>query len=136
MSAADKRLKAKPKKAENQKRVCQKFMTHPLFYFIKVFLHRFVFIGLRGVIGTFLLFGLLTDFRRYLAAGQRLAPKRSCYCFVTQISQMTQIFLRGSFMSHRFHRFSQIFYGISGESLCPISGGICINRTGRIRENP
>lgn len=40
---AEKRLKAKPKKAENQKRVCQKFMTHPLFlfhqsfFFIKVF---------------------------------------------------------------------------------------------------
>ena len=43
--------------------------------------------------------------------------------FVTQISQMTQIFLRGRFLSHRFHRYTQIFYGISVESLCPISGG-------------
>ena len=56
--------------------------------------------------------------------------------FVTQISQMTQIFLRWRVLSHRFHRFTQIFYGISGESLCPVSGGICNDRTGRICENP
>ena len=56
--------------------------------------------------------------------------------FVTQISQMTQIFLRGRILSHRFHRYTQIFYGISGESLCPVSGGICNDRTGRICENP
>ena len=40
-------------------------------------------------------------------------------CFVPQISQI----------------FTD-FYGISGESLSPISGGICNDRTGRIRENP
>ena len=28
---------------------------------------------------------------------------------VTQISQMTQIFLRGRVLSHRFHRYTQIF---------------------------
>ena len=67
MSAADKRLKAKPKKAENQsrkrlktkptkaekqKRVCQKFMTHPLFFYF---------------------------FKDLLMC---------CYCFVPQISQI------------------------------------------------
>ena len=31
------------------------------------------------------------------------------FFFVTQISQMTQIFLRGMVLSHRFHRFTQIF---------------------------
>ena len=56
--------------------------------------------------------------------------------FVTQISQITQIFLRGRVLSHRFHRLSQILYEISGESLFPLSGGICNDRTGRIRENP
>ena len=57
-----------------------------------------------------LLIGLLTDLRRYLAAGQWLAPDMCCCCFlVTQISQMTQIFLRGIILSHRFHRFTQIF---------------------------
>ncbi len=55
---------------------------------------------------------------------------------VTQISQMTQIFLRGRVWSHRFHRYTQIFYGISGESFCPISGGICNDQTGRICEIP
>ena len=30
--------------------------------------------------------------------------------FVTQISQMTQIFLRGRVLSHRFHRYTQIFF--------------------------
>ena len=86
---------------------------------------------------AFLLIGLLTDFRGYLASGQWLAPDIcSCCFFVTQISQMTQIFLRGRVLSHRFHRYTQIFYGISGESLYPISGGICNDRTGRIRENP
>ena len=55
---------------------------------------------------------------------------------VTQISQMTQIFLRGKVLSHRFHRYTQIFYGISGESLCPIPGGICNDRTGRLCEIP
>ena len=42
--------------------------------------------------------------------------------FVTQISLMTQIFLRGRVLSHRFHRYTQIFYGISGESLCQSQG--------------
>ena len=56
--------------------------------------------------------------------------------FVTQISQITQIFLRGRVLSHRFHRLSQIFYGTSDKSLCPIPGGICNDRTGRICENP
>ena len=44
---------------------------------------------------------------------------------------MTQIFLRGDYF---FPQISQIFYGISGESLCPGSGGICNDRTGRICE--
>ena len=84
-----------------------------------------------------LLIGLLTDLRGYLAVGQWLAPDMCSYCFlVTQISQMTQIFIRGRVWSHRFHRFTQIFYGISGESLCPIPGGICNDRTGRLREIP
>ena len=47
-----------------------------------------------------------------------------------------RFFFVGIILSHRFHRFTQIFYGISGESLCPVSGGICNDRTGRICENP
>ena len=55
-----------------------------------------------------LLIGLLTDFRGYLAAGQWLAPEMSSYFFVTQISQMTQIFLIDYFSPTDFtdlHRF-------------------------------
>ena len=82
----------------------------------------------------------LSDYSRIFAEFWPLANgSRPIYApvfFVTQISLMTQIFLRGRVLSHRFHRFTQIFYGISGESLCPTSGGICNDRTGRICENP
>ena len=101
-------------------------------FFIMIFLHRISRMNRKA----FLLIGLLTDFRGILAAGQWLAPYICSCFFVTQISLMTQIFLRGRVLSHRFHRFTQIFYGISGESLCPTSGGICNDRTGRICENP
>ena len=56
---------------------------------------------------AFLLIGLLTEFRRTLAADQWLAPDICSCCF----------------LSHRFHRYTQIFYGISGESLCQSQGG-------------
>ena len=109
-----------------------RFHRYTQIFFIMIFLHRIS----RRNRKAFLLAGLLTDFRGTLAAGQWLAPYICSCFFVTQISQMTQIFLRGRVLSHRFHRFTQIFYGISGESLCPISGGICNDRTGRICENP
>ena len=83
-----------------------------------------------------LLIGLLTDFRGYLAAGQWLAPEYAAIVFVTQISQMTQIFLRGSFFVPQISQiFTDFFYRISGESLSPLSGGICNDRTGRLCEN-
>ena len=109
-----------------------RFHRYTQIFFIMIFLHRIS----RRNRKAFLLAGLLTDFRRTLAAGQWLAPYICSCFFVTQISQMTQIFLRGRVLSHRFHRYTQIFYGISGESLCSVSGGICNDRTGRIRENP
>ena len=109
-----------------------RFHRYTQIFFIMIFLHRISRMNRKA----FLLAGLLTDFRRTLAAGQWLAPYICSCFFVTQISLMTQIFLRGRVLSHRFHRFTQIFYGISGESLCPVSGGICNDRTGRICENP
>ena len=97
----------------------------------------FFFIGFYGWIGRY---SCLPDYSRIFAELWPLANgSRPIYApvfFVTQISLMTQIFLRGRVLSHRFHRFTQIFYGISGESLCPTSGGICNDRTGRICENP
>ena len=71
--------------------MCHGFMTHPLFL-----LHGFFSSDFTDEPEAILLIGLLTDFRGYLAAGQWLAPDMCCCCFlVTQISQMTQIFLRG-----------------------------------------
>ena len=101
-------------------------------FFIMIFLHRISRRNRRH--------SCLSDYSRNFAEFWPLAngsrPIYAPVVLVTQISQMTQIFLRGRFLSHRFHRFTQIFYGISGESLCPISGGICNDRTGRICENP
>ena len=103
---------------------------------------------------TVLLIGLLTDLRGYLAAGQWLAPDMCCYCFwsrrfrrwrrfffvggfgPTDLTDIHRFFFGGLFLSHRFHRYTQIFYGISGESLYPISEGICNDRTGRLCEIP
>ena len=63
-------------------------MTHPLFFSSSDFTDESEAV---------LLIGLLTEFRRILAAGQWLTPYicSCCFFFVTQISQMTQIFLRG-----------------------------------------
>ena len=89
-------------------------------FFIGIFLHRISRMNRKAI----LLIGLLTDFRGYLAAGQWLAPEMSSYFFVTQISQMTQIFLIDYFSPtdftdlHRFflidyfsHGFTRIFSG-------------------------
>ena len=96
-----------------------------------------IFIGFHGGIGGILACRIAHGFSRNFG---RWPMARALYMlllfFVTQISQMTQFFLRGRVLSHRFHRYTQIFYGISGESLCPTSGGICNDRTGRIREIP
>ena len=54
----------------------------------------------------------------------------------TDFTDIHRFFFVGIILSHRFHRYTQIFYGLSVESLCPLSGGICNDRTGRIRENP
>ena len=86
-----------------------------------------------GILACRITHGFLRNFGRWPMA-------RALYMlllfFVTQISLMTQIFLRGRVLSHRFHRYTQIFYGIPSESLCPISGGICNDRTGRLCEIP
>ena len=104
-------------------------MAHPLFfYFFEVFFSS----DFTDESEAFLLIGLLTDFRGYLASGQWLAPEIFPYCFchadfaddadfstwkffVPQISQITQIFFVGYF---------------------PFSGGICNDRIGRLRVNP
>ena len=86
-----------------------------------------------GILAYRITHGFLWIFGRWPMAGARYVL---LLFLVTQISLMTQIFLRGRVLSHRFHRYTQFFYGISGESLCPIPGGICNDRTGRLREIP
>ena len=51
-------------------------MAHPLFHFFEVFSSDFT-----DESEAFLLIGLLTDFRGYLASGQWLAPEIFPYCF-------------------------------------------------------
>ena len=129
-------------------RVCHKCKTHPLFrffmiFFIMIFLHHDFSSSdvsssdftdeSEGILAYRITHGFSQNFGRWPMARARYML---LLFFVTQISQMTQIFLRGRVLSHRFHRLSQILYGISGESLFPISGGICNDRTGRLRENP
>ena len=109
-----------------------RFHRYTQIFFIMIFLHRISRRNRRH--------SCLPDCSRIFAEFWPLAngsrPIYAPVVLVTQISQMTQIFLRGRVLSHRFHRYTQIFYGISGESFCPTSGGICNDRTGRIRENP
>ena len=125
--------------------MCHKFMAHPLFSFLRSFFHRISRMNRRH--------SCLSDYSRIFADIWPLAngwrPKYSLIVFVTQISQMTQIFLRGSFWSHRFHRlrrffFVEVFLSHRFHRLhrfffvghFPFSGGICNDRIGRLRVNP
>ena len=112
------------------------FMTH-LFRFFMIFFSSFSSSDFtdesEGIPAEAITHGFSRIFGLWPMAGAR---NMLLLFFVTQISQMTQIFLCGRVLSHRFHRYTQIFYGISVESLFPTSGGICTDRTGRLRENP
>ena len=86
------RISLKSEKYNQRNRVCHGVHDTP-FSFLH-FLHRISRMNRKA----FLLRRLLTDFRGYLASGQWLAPEICCYYFfVTQISQMTQIFLCGDY---------------------------------------
>ena len=95
------------------------------------FFHRKVFHRIsRMNQKAFLLIGLLTDFRRILAAGQWLTPYICCCCFwsrrfrrwrrfffvggfcPTDFTDLHRFFFVGLFLSHRFHRFTQIFLNL------------------------
>ncbi len=52
-------------------------MAHPLFSFLRIFFSS----DFTDESEAFLLIGLLTDFRGYLASGQWLAPEIFLYCF-------------------------------------------------------
>ena len=101
-------------------------------FFIMIFLHRISRRNRRH--------SGLPDYSRNFAELWPLAngsrPIYAPVVLVTQISLMTQIFLRGEGFVPQISQIYTDFYGISGESLCPVSGGICNDRTGRICENP
>ena len=97
------------------------FMTHLFRFFI--FFHRISRMNREA----FLLIGLLTDFRGYLAAGQWLAPYicSCCFCHAdfadgadfsswglfrpTDFTDIHRFFFVEIISSHRFHRYTQIF---------------------------
>ena len=128
-------LKSK-KNTINEIGCVMEFMTH-LFRFFMIFFSSFSSSDFtdesEGIPAEAITHGFSRIFGLWPMAGAR---NMLLLFFVTQISQMTQIFLCGRVLSHRFHRYTQIFYGISVESLFPTSGGICTDRTGRLRENP
>jgi len=87
---------------------------------------------------AFLLIGLLTDFRGILAAGQWLAPYICSCFFVTQISLMTQIFLRGegfvpqiSQILHRFFMESLVNLFVQSQGVSATTGQVA---SAKIRE--
>ena len=128
--------------------MCHKFMAHPLFSFLRSFFHRISRMNRRR--------SCLSDYSRIFADIWPLAngwrPKYSLIVFVTQISQMTQIFLRGSFLVSQISQISQITqiflrgsFFISQISqitqiflrgIFSILRGICNDRIGRLRVNP
>ena len=86
-------------------------MAHPLFSFLRSFFSS----DFTDESEAFLLIGLLTDFRGYLASGQWLAPEIFPYCFCHADFADDADFFVGYF---------------------PFSEGICNDRIGRLRVNP
>ena len=123
---------------------------------VGLFLHRISRMNRK----SFLLIGLLTDFRGYLASGQWLAPDMCCYCFfchadfadnadfsswcffVPQISQINTDLYEIKNLRHLRNLRDQNLPQKICVHLCksvghiPLSGGICIDRIGRFRVNP
>ena len=71
-----------------------------------------------GILAYQITHGFSRNFGRWPMARARYAP----VVFVTQISQMTQIFLRGRVLSHRFHRYTQIFLNLRRIALSDLRG--------------
>ena len=86
--------------------LAHRFHRYTQIFFIMIFLHRISRMNRRH--------SCLSDYSRIFAEFWPLAngsrPIYAPVVLVTQISQMTQFFLRGRVLSHRFHRFTQIFF--------------------------
>ena len=87
--------------------MCHKFMAHPLFSFLRSFFSS----DFTDESEAFLLIGLLTDFRGYLASGQWMAPEIFPYCFChADFADDADFSSWKFFLSHRFRRYTQIFF--------------------------
>ncbi len=108
-----------------------RFHRYTQIFFIMIFLHRISRRNRRH--------SCLPDYSRIFAElwplvnGSRpiYAPVVFCHADFADDADFSSW---GGFCPTDFTDITQIFYGISGESLCPTSGGICNDRTGRIRE--
>jgi len=82
-------------------------MSHPLFFISSKFFSS----DFTDESEAFLLVGLLTDFRGYLASGQWLAPEIFPYCFChADFADDADFSSWKFFLSHRFRRYTQIFF--------------------------
>ena len=132
------RISLKSKKYNQRNRVCHGVHDTPF-----SFLHFFHWIS-RMNRKAFLLIGLLTEFRGYLASGQWLAPDicSCCFCHADFADDAdfslcglfcpTDFSLWGLFRPTDFTDIHRFFF----VGHIPIPGGICTDRTGRLRENP
>ena len=129
-------LKSK-KNTINEIGCVMEFMTHLFRFFIFSFLHFFVSSFFSSDFTdeseAFLLIGLLTEFRGTLAAGQWLAPDICSCCFChADFADDADFSLWGLFCPTDFTDIHRFFF----VGHIPIPGGICTDRTGRLRENP
>ena len=108
------------------------FMTHLFCFFIFSFLHFFHRIS-RMNREAFLLIGLLTEFRGTLplANGSRPICAAVVFCHA-DFADDADFSLWGLFCPTDFTDIHRFFF----VGLFPTSGGICTDRTGRLRENP
>ena len=121
------RISLKSKKYNQRNRVCHGVHDTP-FSFLHFF-HRISRMNRKA----FLLIGLLTDFRGYLASGQWLAPYICSCCFChADFADGADFSSWGLFCPTDFADIHRFFF----VGHIPIPGGICTDRTGRLRENP
>ena len=114
-----------------------KVLSHRFHRYTQIFFIMIFFIGFHGWIGRH---SCLSDYSRIFAEFWPLAngsrPIYAPVVLVTQISQMTQIFLREKgFVPQISQIYTDFLWNLWWISLS-VSGGICNDRTGRIRENP
>ena len=133
------RISLKSEKYNQRNRVCHGVHDTP-FSFLHFFLFFMIFFSSfsssdftdesEGIPAEAITHGFSRIFGLWPMAGAR---NMLLLFFVTQISQMTQIFLCGDYFVPQI---SQIFTDFFLWNLSLLSGGICTDRTGRLRENP